>query len=34
MSGKKVYDLAKEFGVQSKDFAAMLQEINIPIKQF
>ena len=32
MSGKKVYDLAKEFGVQSKDFAAMLQEINIPIK--
>lgn len=32
MSGKKVYDLAKEFGVQSKEFATMLQEINIPIK--
>ena len=32
MSGKKVYDLAKEFGVQSKEFAGMLQEINIPVK--
>ncbi|MDR2519556.1 MAG: translation initiation factor IF-2 [Eubacteriaceae bacterium] len=29
---KKVYELAKEFGVQSKEFANMLQEINIPIK--
>lgn len=32
MSGKKVYDLAKEFGIQSKEFATMLQEINIPVK--
>ncbi|MCL1913815.1 MAG: translation initiation factor IF-2 [Eubacteriaceae bacterium] len=29
---KKVYELAKEFGVQSKEFASMLQGINIPVK--
>ena len=32
MSGKKVYDLAKEFGIQSKQFAEQLKEINIPVK--
>ncbi len=32
MSGKKVYDLAKEFGMQSKQFAEQLKEINIPVK--
>ena len=29
---KKVYDLAKEFNVPSKDFVTMLQEANLPIK--
>ena len=29
---KKVYELAKEYGVQSKDFVGILQQANIPIK--
>ncbi len=28
----KVYDLAKEFGMQSKDFVVLLQQVNIPVK--
>ena len=29
---KKVYDFAKEYSIQSKDFVALLQQANIPIK--
>jgi translation initiation factor IF-2 len=29
---KKVYDLAKEYGMQSKDFVLLLQQANIPVK--
>jgi translation initiation factor IF-2 len=29
---KKVYDLAKEYGMQSKDFVLLLQQVNIPVK--
>ena len=32
MSGKKVYDLAKEYGMQSKDFVGALQQAELPIK--
>ncbi len=32
MANKKVYDLAKEYGVASKDFVKMLQDADIPVK--
>ena len=32
MANKKVYDLAKEYNVASKDFVKMLQDADIPVK--
>ncbi len=32
MANKKVYDLAKEYGIASKDFVKMLQDAEIPVK--
>ena len=32
MANKKVYDLAKEFGMASKDFVKILQDADIPVK--